>query len=74
MDEALPVISDFGNAVRGEQGVCSGVIQPDAFRAPETSFGMSWSHSVGHIEFCVCVFTHAFVGCLVHLGLTNTVR
>ncbi|SJK96884.1 uncharacterized protein ARMOST_00132 [Armillaria ostoyae] len=30
----LLVISDFGNAVRGDQGVCGHFIQPDPFCAP----------------------------------------
>ncbi len=57
----IPVISDFGNAVRGEQSVRSGFIQPDTFCAPQISFGMSWSYSVGHVEFCVCTCMHAFL-------------
>ncbi|KAK0439997.1 uncharacterized protein EV420DRAFT_1486091 [Desarmillaria tabescens] len=40
----IPVISDFGNAVRGDQGVGHHFIQPYEFRTPEVSFGMPWSY------------------------------
>ncbi|KAK0430638.1 kinase-like domain-containing protein [Armillaria borealis] len=42
----LAVISDFGNAVRGDQGVYGHFIQPDPFCGPDISFGMAWSYIV----------------------------
>ncbi|KAG7439326.1 kinase-like protein [Guyanagaster necrorhizus] len=40
-----PVISDFGKAVRGDQGLCDLFIQRDPYRAPEVSFGIASSYS-----------------------------